>query len=204
MDVSIILAHPRQDSFCHAIAYAAMAVLHADGHAVTFHDLYAEGFSPLMTASESRTRASDDALVEQHCVEIARAQGLIVVHPNWWGYPPAILKGWLDRVIRPGVAYELTVDPNAGTTHVGRLRIQNAVVFNTSDSPLAVEQTRFGDTLGVLWKAYIADLCGIRHLERILFSVMGTSTPETRTGWLEEVRRVVQHQFPRAGDQVIE
>ena len=64
MDVSVILAHPRQDSFCHAITYAAMAVLRANGHAVTFHDLYTEGFSPLLTASESRTGRSDDALVE--------------------------------------------------------------------------------------------------------------------------------------------
>jgi NAD(P)H dehydrogenase (quinone) len=37
--------------------------------------------------------------------EIAKADGIIIIHSDWWGRPPAILKGWIDRVIRPGIAY---------------------------------------------------------------------------------------------------
>jgi putative NADPH-quinone reductase len=48
--------------------------------------------------------------VQAHCGEIARAEGIIIVHPNWWGQPPAIMKGWIDRVFRPGVAYRFTED----------------------------------------------------------------------------------------------
>jgi putative NADPH-quinone reductase len=199
MNVSLILGHPRQDSFCRAIADAAAATLSLNGHLVTFHDLYAEGFNPLVSADESRTRVSSDALVEQHCVEIAKADGLVVVHPNWWGQPPAILTGWIDRVIRPGVAYDLAVGATgARTTHVGRLRVRTAVVFNTSDSPLTVEQGRFGNTLDVIWRTYVADLCGIPNMRRILFSVMGTSSPEQRAAWLNDVRAAIQQDFPKA------
>jgi len=56
--------------------------------------------------------AKDAALpdaIKQHCEEIALVDGIVIVHPNWWGQPPAILKGWVDRVIRPGVAYEFQV-----------------------------------------------------------------------------------------------
>jgi len=199
VNVSVILGHPRQESFCRAIIDVAVTTLRANGHLVALHDLYAEGFNPLVTPEESLTRVSNDPLVEQHCVEIARAEGLVVVHPNWWGQPPAILKGWIDRVIRPGVAYDLAVGASgARTTHVGRLRVRTALVFNTSDSPLEVEQTRFGNTLDVLWKNYIGDLCGIPDIKRILFSVIGTSTPGVRTAWLKDVRTTIEQHFPKA------
>jgi len=197
MNISLVLGHPRPDSFCHAIAATAVTTLRTNGHVVAFHDLYAEGFHPLVTAEESRTRVSDDPLVEQHCAELMRAEGLIVVHPNWWGQPPAILKGWIDRVIRPGVAYDLAVGASgARTQHIGRLHVRTALVFNTSDTPLGQEQTRFGDTLGILWKTYIATLSGIPDIQRHLFSVMATSTSEMRVAWLEEVRSIVHRSFP--------
>ena len=140
---------------------------------------------------------SDDPLVEQHCAELTRADGLIVVHPNWWGYPPAILKGWIDRVIRPGVAYELAVEASgARTLHVGRLHVRTALIFNTSDTPLDQEQARFGDTLGRLWKDYIATLSGIPDTQRHVLSVMATSTPAMRTAWLEDVRTMIHRAFP--------
>ena len=44
--------------------------------------------------------------VQSHGAEIRQADGIIIIHPNWWGQPPAILKGLIDRVIRPGIAYE--------------------------------------------------------------------------------------------------
>ena len=197
MNISLILGHPRPDSFCHAMAATAVTTLRTNGHVAAFHDLYAEGFHPLVTAEESRTRVSDDPLVEQHCAELTRAEGLIVVHPNWWGYPPAILKGWIDRVIRPGVAYELAVEASgARTLHVGRLQVRTAVVFTTSDTPLDQEQARFGDTLGSLWQAYIAPLSGIPDLQRHVFSIMATSTPAMRAAWLEDVRTTIHRAFP--------
>jgi len=55
-----------------------------------------------------------DPVIRRHCDEIAAAAGIVVVHPNWWGQPPAILKGWVDRVLRPDGAY-LFVDRDGGT-----------------------------------------------------------------------------------------
>lgn len=200
MKVSIILGHPGRSSYCHAIADAAGAALRANGHGVLFHDLYAEGFDPLITAEESHTRVSTDPLVERHCAELAAADGLIVVHPNWWGSPPAIVKGWIDRVIRPGVAYALAAGADgARTLHEGKLKLRSALIFNPSDSPEQVEKTKFGNTLDILWKTYIAELCGIPNMQRYVFSVMGTSTPEMRAAWLEQTRAAVARSFPASG-----
>jgi len=105
MNISIILAHPNQGSFNHAIANTAADALRGNGHRVILHDLNQENFPPLLTAPELQGDAKLEPAVSQHCAEIAAADGIIVVHPNWWGMPPAILKGWIDRVLRPGVAY---------------------------------------------------------------------------------------------------
>ncbi len=199
MKISLILGHPNPASFCHAIAATATRTLQALAHEVTVHDLYAERFDPLMTADEVRTRVSTDALVERHCAELAAAEGIVIVHPSWWGMPPAILKGWIDRVIRPGVAYELQADSSgARTVHVGKLGARAALVLNTSDLPPEVERTKFGDTLGVVWKTYIGGLSGIAELRRISFGVMGTSTTEQRAQWLRETEHTVAALFARA------
>ena len=96
MRVSIILAHPDPDSLNHAIARAAEAQLIGDGHDVTFHDLYGEGFDPILPQLEFRRDAALPPAISLHCEEISEAEGIVIVHPNWWGQPPAILKGWVD------------------------------------------------------------------------------------------------------------
>ena len=74
----------------------------------------------------------------------------MIVHPNWWGQPPAILKGWVDRVFRPGIAYRF-VEGDAGEgVPIGLLKASAAVVFNTSNTPDARERFAFGDPAAVL------------------------------------------------------
>jgi len=113
MNISIILAHPNPGSFNHAIAAAAAQTLETAGHAVAFHDLDQERFDPVMPAAEIAKDASPGSDLARHCREIAVAEGIIIVHPNWWGMPPAILKGWIDRVLRPEVAYRFVADDKA-------------------------------------------------------------------------------------------
>ena len=106
MNISVILAHPDQGSFNHAIADTCFQTLLETEHHVCFHDLYKEQFDPLLPRGEIKKDAAIPTGIKQHCEEIVNTDGIIIVHPNWWGMPPAILKGWIDRVIRPGVAYE--------------------------------------------------------------------------------------------------
>ena len=72
--------------------------------------------------------------MKNHCREIAAADGIVIVHPNWWGQPPAILKGWIDRVIRPGVAYEFLVGRQRGRRAAGTAQGKGGIVFNTSNT----------------------------------------------------------------------
>jgi putative NADPH-quinone reductase len=196
MKVSVILAHPTPGSYNHAVARATAETLIGNGHEVNFHDLYAEDFDPILPRHEIARGAELDATVAAHCAEIAAADGIVIVHPNWWGQPPAILKGWVDRVLRPGVAYEFLEGDSGEGLPVGLLRAQAAVVFNTSNTPAARELSAFGDPLETIWRNCIFGLCGIARVERRMLGVVVTSTPSQREEWLRQVRELVTRAFP--------
>lgn len=101
----IIVANLGPTSFSHAMADVARQTLAQRGYQIAFHDLYAEKFDPVQPVGEMANTASADPAIEQHCAEQALADLILVFHPNWWGQPPAILKGWVDRVFRLGTAY---------------------------------------------------------------------------------------------------
>jgi NAD(P)H dehydrogenase (quinone) len=199
MKILLILAHPKSGSFNHAIAKEVMETLKSCGHQVVFHDLYIERFDPILCYEEIPKDASLDATVHKHCEEIASAEGIIIVHPNWWGMPPAILKGWVDRVIRPSVAYEfLEGDNGEGVPH-GLLKARKVIVFNTSNTFPEREMQVFGDPLETLWRNCVFGLCGVKKFYRKTYSVIVTSSLDQRKAWLKDVREIVFEYFPEKG-----
>jgi putative NADPH-quinone reductase len=194
--ISVILAHPVAGSFNHAIASRAVKALKRNGHGVHFHDLYQEGFNPVLTSAEMPKGAGLPPAIERHCREIADADGIVVIHPNWWGQPPAILKGWVDRVIRPGVAYEFLEGDQGDGVPKGLLKARAAVIFNTSNTPAERESSVFGDPLETLWKNCVFGLCGVGNVYRKMFNVVVTSSAAQRAHWLNEVEDAVGQHFP--------
>jgi len=191
MKVSVILAHPKKGSFNHAIALTAVEQLKLNGHEVFYHDLYEEKFDPVLTYMEIPKNASLPEAIVGYCHEIAESDGIVIVHPNWWGQPPAILKGWIDRVIRPGVAYEFLEGDSGAGIPSGLLKARAAIVFNTSNTEIKRERDVFGDPLETLWKNCIFGLCGVAEVYRRMFNVIVTSTEEERNTWLDEVRQTI-------------
>lgn len=127
MRAVLIVANPNPDGFSHAIVRRAVAGLTAAGHQPIVHDLYDEGFRAAMTADERNAYHGDhpslDPLVDEHLADLAEAEILIFVYPTWWSTVPAIMKGWFERVMLPGVGF--VFDDNGkvkpGLTHVRRL-----------------------------------------------------------------------------------
>jgi NAD(P)H dehydrogenase (quinone) len=187
MKILLILGHQRPGSFCHAIAETARAELCAAGHEVIYHDLYAEGFDPVLPDAEIAKNAELTATIAQHCRQVVEAEVCIVVHPNWWAMPPAVLKGWVDRVFRQGVVYEF--GPQGV---IGKLKGKQAIVFTTSNTPREDELRLFGDPLENLWKTCVFGFCGVENFYRRNFESIVMSTPEQRAAWLEEVRQVLR------------
>ena len=192
MKISVILAHPDKNSFNHAIAHAVVEEIQSNGCTVFFHDLYEENFDPILPAVEIPQDAPLPSEIQSHCDEISTTDGIVIIHPNWWGQPPAILKGWVDRVIRPGVAYEFIEGDSGEGTPNGLLKAKFALVINTSNTPTEREKSIFGDPLEGLWKKCIFELCGITNFYRKIFNVIVISSKEDRKNWLAESREIVK------------
>ena len=196
MNILLILAHPNKNSFNHAIAQTCHDRLLANGHTVVLHDLYAEGFDPLIGTDEMHRQAQIDETVQSHCNDLVGTDGIIIVHPNWWGQPPAILKGWIDRVIRPGIAYKFDEGDNGEGSPVGLLKAHTGLVFNTSDTDEKRESLVFKDPLETIWKNCIFDFCGVKTFDRKVFRIIVTSTLEQRREWLKEAEQMIDNYFP--------
>ncbi|MBU1043939.1 MAG: NAD(P)H-dependent oxidoreductase [Candidatus Omnitrophica bacterium] len=197
MIISLILAHPNKESFNHAIAAKAMEVLNYNGHIVNFHDLHKEGFDPILPYEEFLKDSCVAPAIKKHCEEISVADGIIIVHPNWWGQPPAILKGWVDRVIRPGIAYEFNEGDEGEGIPKGLLKADSAIVFNTSNTESKREAKMFGDPLETIWKNCIFGLCGVDKFYRNMFNIIAVSNDEQRRAWLNNVEEMINDIFPK-------
>ena len=196
MNLLVILGHPSPASFNAAIARTVVETLKELGHTVRFHDLYAEAFPSELPAEEILTHAPVAEVVSRHCKELAEADGIVIVHPNWWGMPPAVVTGWVDRVFRPEVAYRFVGEDGGEGVPEGLLKARKAIVFNTSNTNETRENEVFGDPLERIWRDCIFDLCGITDVERRMFRIIVTSTEEERQGWLDEVRQMMRRSFP--------
>jgi putative NADPH-quinone reductase len=199
MKVLVVLGHPDPNSFNHAIASAVCETLRKNGHTVIFHDLCVEGFDPFLPKEEIPEDGLVPALIQQHCEELVSADGIVIVHPNWWGQPPAVLKGWVDRVFRPGVAYRFEDGDSGEGVPIGLLKAKAALVLNTSNTPDGREKSVFGDPLEALWKRCIFGMCGVRTVHRRMFNVVVTSTLEERRKWLGEAEELTTRLFPQEG-----
>lgn len=195
MNLLVILGHPDPKSFNHAIASTICKTAVENGHHVVFHDLYDENFDPCLPTEEIPQEAVLPDVIQHYCEELVLADGIAVVHPNWWGQPPAILKGWIDRVVRPGVAYRFDEGDSGEGIPVGLLKAKAALVLNTSNTPDERERAVFCDPLERLWKQCVFNLCGVTNVTRRMFNVIVTSEQEQREKWLEEVKTLTKNIF---------
>lgn len=127
MNHLVILAHPNPSSFCHALCQTAAEALSQSGR-VQIRDLYQLEFDPVLTLSELKGKTDLPELEAER--ELVRwADHLLFVFPVWWYDRPAILKGWVDRVLSYGFAYR--VEKGRG---VGLLTGKTATVVATFGS----------------------------------------------------------------------
>ncbi len=192
MKACVILAHPYQKSFNHAIFNTVCKKLEDLNIGVFAHDLYKENFNPVLTVNELGNDTSDDPLVNKYADELLQSEFLFFIHPNWWGQPPAIMKGYIDRVIRPPYSYEFPENDSGGGIAKGKLKGKYGVVFNTSNTEEERENKYFGDPLEKIWRQCIFAFCGIDKYYRKIFRIVADSNLNQRILWLGEVESIVE------------
>jgi len=191
MRALVVYCHPSPHSFNAAIRDLVLAKLAAAGAEVRLLDLYANGFQPVLTGPEWQGYLDcpqNTASVTQDVEAVRWCDTLIFVYPTWWYGLPAMLKGWLDRVLLPEVAFHMpdaecrTIRPGLG--HVGRLAI-----FTTCGASWWLTQI-----IGAPGKRTLARGVGFlcRPGKRSVFAahyLMDGSTPASRARHLARVAR---------------
>jgi NAD(P)H dehydrogenase (quinone) len=196
MRILIVYAHPNPASFCHAILRSIESELMAFGHELRVKDLYAEGFNPVLSAAElgalNDGRVPDAIAREQEWLRWA--EGLVLVYPLWWFDRPAILKGWFDKVLTNGFAFEYTAQGARGLLPQHKALIVVTVGGSRQDyrdmdaEELIIRPVSDG-TLG---------FCGISDVDHRLFYGVPSVSDEARGAMLDEARQAAREFFGRA------
>lgn len=182
MKHAVIVAHPNPESFNLAVARTYEAALKAAGHTVVLRDLYAMGFDPRLAADEipgARTFAPHaDVLAERELLRDVTV--FAFVYPLWLNAPPAMLKGYLDRVFGMGFAYGAG---SGGTEPL--LRGRSMISFSSSGAPTEwVHSTGAWDALRKLFDEHFASVAGLTVLDHIHF---GNIVPGMRRDAVERL-----------------
>ena len=188
MNVLLVRAHPLEDSFNGALLARTQAGLQRAGHAIDLLDLYADDFDPRLRAEERRTYADAAAVpaeIRPYADRLLAADALVLVFPVWCFGVPAILKGFFDRVLRPGVAF--VYENNVVRPRLANIRKLAAV-------------TTYGRPRWMIW--YVGDLPRRQvtryvrwfchpsaRAEYLAHYHMNASTPASRGAYLDKVER---------------
>ncbi len=191
MNILIILSHPNPESFNHALAQKACQAVIQSGGTPWFHDLHAEGFDPILPTEELNRIDILPPLIQQHTQELSAADGIILIHPNWWSAPPAMMAGWRDRCIRAGLAYRFETDSHGNGYPVGMLHARFLLLINTLNTPINVETDCLGNPIYSHWQKIVFGLCGIKDVDQKLIGPVITSSQAQRTQWLNETQEMV-------------
>jgi len=200
MRALVVYCHPHNDSFNAAVRDLVLAKLDAAGAETRVHDLYGSGFQPILTTAEWQgylTCPDNCGPVSQEVADIRWCDTLVFVYPTWWYGLPAMLKGWLDRVLLPDVAFVMP-DAQNKTIRPGLQHIRRLGVFTTCGASR--------------WLTFLVGAPGKRTLtrgvgyllkpgKRLVFAahyLMDSSTPESRRKHLLRVAAKMDRLIGRA------
>lgn len=186
MNVLIVYAHPNPRSFNQAILETVDAALRAQGHATRIHDLYQMQFRCVLDGEDLLRSWRGDLPVDTRREQEALrwAQGLVLIYPVWWFGPPAILKGWIDRVFTRKFAFDFGPEGMKGLLHLER-----ALIFNTLGGDQATyQQEHWEELLARPMIEGILGACGVRNITYQAFYQVPSIPVTEREAMLDQVR----------------
>jgi NAD(P)H dehydrogenase (quinone) len=186
MKAVIVFNHPYEGSFCNAILNAVSKGLKGANYEIDLIHLDKENFNPAMTANDLkafRDKKPVDPKVIEYDSRIKNADHLIFIFPIWWELMPALMKGFVDKVIFPGVAYDYT---NSSNTLMKPLwtNLKSVTMITTMNTPNWLYWSLFGNAikkammLGTFWKM------GYKNRKWISFHQVKFVSREKRENWL--------------------
>ncbi|GMT49348.1 MAG: NAD(P)H dehydrogenase [bacterium] len=193
MKILIVYTHPNPDSFNHAILKCVESTLSEIGHDVRTKDLYQTGFNAILDGKDLSQimsgKVPDDIKKEQ--ADILWAEGLAFIYPTWWLGRPAQLKGWIDRVMTKGFAFD-----HNSEGMIGLLKHRRAMVITTTGGPeVLYDGTPYKDFIRMSMCEGTLGSCGIQDVSYKAFFGVPEVSDEVRKAMLEEAKELTLQTF---------
>ena len=184
---TILYAHPYDKSFNHAILETVKAKLTSENREFCVLDLYADGFNPVLDAASLRLYSrgeTADPLVTKYLRTLLKTDEFIMIFPIWWGMMPAIVKGFFDKVMLSGSAYQYD---DKGNLVPDKIDISRTVMLTTSQA----DKERFHPFFMDYFKPLVLDAVGMHNAEWYDCSQTAHGPAENREDFLKMVREKI-------------
>ena len=184
--VAVIVGHPAADSWCGALADSYAAAARAGGHEVRMVHLAQLDFDPSLHEGYRQIQALEPDLLAAQAT-VAWAEHLVIAYPIWWGSVPALLKGFLDRILLPGFAFKY----RPGKAFPEQLlRGRSAQLLVSMDTPPWYFRWVYRMPGIVQLKKTTLEFCGIAPVKVAAFGPLIASSSAQRASWLVKAARL--------------
>ncbi len=194
----LVFGHGRREGLCCRLRDAIMEIAASLGCDLRLHDLLEDGFDPVLRLEAGQPHATmpredQDALAHRYAEDVMWADLIIVLHPVWWFAVPAILKGWVDRILVQDVAL---VQPDDGPPR-GLLQGRGMILVQTFGTGKLIERTVFRSLARRWWKHAVVLPTGLKL--RASLSLHDTESLEERDvlAFEERIRQALQSALQR-------
>lgn len=177
----IIATNPNPDSLTICAAKKSYAALIQKNIPCDFHHLDTMNFSPILSQEEIARRYSFDDMTLQFQRQLSLASVLGIFFPDWWGYPPALLVGWIQRIFVPGIAFDYTGKDFLPKHHTPKLDTLKVLIAVSSDESSLQDIQVSCDIL----KKRVFEKCGIRTIYYSILNNTKYANTHEKNIWLD-------------------
>jgi len=190
MKIAVVFNHPYEGSFCNAVLEATLAGIRRAGHEADLLHLDRDGFDPVMRAGDLkgfREGKPVDPKVLEYRDRLEQADHLVLIFPIWWELMPAMTKGFIDKVIFPGVAYDYDTSGKWPRMVKRWNKLKGITLITTMNTPSFFYRLIFGNAIkkalftGTFWKM------GYGRRKWINLNMVKFVPEERRKKWLREI-----------------
>lgn len=184
MRIMIVVGHPQKNTFCEALGNAYGTGAESAGHDVKLFHLAEMHFDPILHEGYRREQALEpDLRAAYEC--LAACDHLVLVFPLWCGDMPALLKGFIERILQPDLIARADTE-NAMNWSI--FKNKSARIVMTMGMPVSIYRFWYGGHALKLLTRNILNFIGIKPVRHTLFGMVGTTKPQARDRWIEQIR----------------
>lgn len=182
--IVVVVGHARKDTFCEALGEAYARGAREAGHDVQVFKLAEMAFDPILREAYVRVQPLEPELEQAHAAWL-RADHLVLIFPLWLGAMPAIMKGFLERILQPDI-----IGPAQSGKFVHVLEGKSARIIMTMGMPGVVYRWWYGAHALQALKRNVLEFMGVSPVRSTLFGMIETVGAEKRRQWLDEAEQL--------------